>query len=200
MPQTKKTRKEYIDEMTRRLILEGGLDILLKDGLDGFTMDRVAKNAGIAKGTLYLYFDDKPTLLRETIAKGLEPLFKQAGALLEGDLRPDEKLKAFLLSGALFFEQQKQLMTTALFHSESEKIYLLDEDSPYYKLVERVAKVLEDGIDQGLFKPLDPTAVAHMLLNAKGSLIRQSLLGKMTNTPQENAELILSVFLNGISV
>lgn len=200
MPQTKKTRKEYIDEMTRRLILEAGLDILLKDGLDGFTMDRVAKGAGIAKGTLYLYFDDKPTLLKGTIAKGLEPLFKQAGALLEGDLRPDEKLKAFLLSGTLFFEQQKQLMTIALFHSESEKIYLLDEDSPYYKLVERVAKVLEDGIDQGLFKSLDPTAVAHMLLNAKGSLIRQSLLGKMTNTPQENAELILSVFLNGISV
>jgi hypothetical protein len=115
-------------------------------------------------------------------------------------LRPDEKLKAFLVSGTLFFEQQKQLMTIALFHSESEKIYLLDEDSPYYKLVDRVAKVLEDGIEQGLFKPLDPTAVAHMLLNAKGSLIRQSLLGKMTNTAQETSELILSVFLNGISV
>lgn len=200
MPQPKKTRKEYIDEMTRRLILEAGLDILLIDGLNGFTMSRVAKGAGIAKGTLYLYFDDKPTLLRETIAKGLEPFFIKAGALLEGDLRPDEKLKAFLLSGTLFFEQQKQLMTIALFHSESDKIYLLDEDSPYYKLVDRVAKVLSDGIDQGLFKPFDSTAVAHMLLNAKGSLIRQSLLGKMTHTAHENAELILSVFLNGISV
>jgi AcrR family transcriptional regulator len=78
---------------TRRTITAAALDAFLERGFSGTRMSDVAGRAGIAKGTLYLYFADKEALfegvLREVIA---EPLSGLGG----GAPRPGESARAFL--------------------------------------------------------------------------------------------------------
>jgi len=50
-------------EKMRENILEAFLKALLKYGLHNTTMIKIAQEAGIAKGTLYLYFDSKENLI-----------------------------------------------------------------------------------------------------------------------------------------
>ncbi|MCK5829339.1 MAG: TetR/AcrR family transcriptional regulator [Methylococcales bacterium] len=52
----------------RQAILSASLKAFLIDGIHKTTMDKIAKKAGIAKGTLYLYFKSKEELI-ETITK-----------------------------------------------------------------------------------------------------------------------------------
>lgn len=63
---------------TRRDILAAGLDIFLRNGFAETRMADVAAEAGVAKGTLYLYFADKAALfegvMREVIATPLSSL------------------------------------------------------------------------------------------------------------------------------
>ena len=92
MQNQKKKRKDILDEMTKKLILDAALKILLEGGVEGFTMDRVAMKAGVAKGTLYLHFEDKESLLIETIAKGFEPFFIMAGTILDGVQSAEKKI------------------------------------------------------------------------------------------------------------
>lgn len=78
---------------TRQKIIAAALDTFLERGFSGTRLIDVAGRAGIAKGTLYLYFADKEALfegvLREVIT---EPLSGLSGAAL----RPDEPVRAFL--------------------------------------------------------------------------------------------------------
>jgi AcrR family transcriptional regulator len=198
MQDQRKKRREIFDEMTRKLILDAALGILIEVGLEGFTMDRVAQDAGVAKGTLYLHFKDKDNILEETIDKGFEPFFNLAETILGGDLSPEEKLEEFTLQGSLFFEQHRQFFTIAMRSRETKRIHQMDADSPYWNLVDKIARVLEDGIRQGMFKPVNTTNVAGMFLDSNGALIIQHLAGRSTNTARDNVKLIMDVFLNGI--
>jgi AcrR family transcriptional regulator len=52
-----------LDDTKRQAILTGALRILDRRGLAGLSMDAVAKAAGVATGTIYLYFENKEALL-----------------------------------------------------------------------------------------------------------------------------------------
>jgi AcrR family transcriptional regulator len=50
-------------DVRRRQILTGVAEVLLESGYDALTISRVAERAGVAKGTVYLYFDSKQALI-----------------------------------------------------------------------------------------------------------------------------------------
>ncbi|MCD7059319.1 TetR/AcrR family transcriptional regulator [Pelagibacterium xiamenense] len=57
----------------RKRILEGAEAVILRSGLKGTTMEMIAREAGVAKATLYSYFPDKEaiyTALVEVMAEG----------------------------------------------------------------------------------------------------------------------------------
>lgn len=77
------------DPQKRRQILAGAREVFLAKGYEGASMDGIAKAAGVSKGTLYVYFDNKESLFEALILEekaGLaENLFDRTGS--DGDLR-----------------------------------------------------------------------------------------------------------------
>lgn len=57
------------DPRKRRQILEGARKVFLAKGFDGASMNDIAKVAGVSKGTLYVYFENKERLFVELIAE-----------------------------------------------------------------------------------------------------------------------------------
>jgi AcrR family transcriptional regulator len=58
----------------RDAILAAALDVFAAQGFAAARLDDVAKRAGVAKGTIYLYFADKETLFQELIRAQLSPV------------------------------------------------------------------------------------------------------------------------------
>jgi AcrR family transcriptional regulator len=58
----------------RDAILEAALDEFSACGFAAARLDDVAKRAGVAKGTIYLYFDDKEALFQELIRSKMSPV------------------------------------------------------------------------------------------------------------------------------
>ena len=58
----------------REAILAAALDEFSEAGFAGTRLDDVAKRAGVAKGTIYLYFTDKEALFQELVRAMLTPL------------------------------------------------------------------------------------------------------------------------------
>jgi AcrR family transcriptional regulator len=58
----------------REAILAAALDEFSARGFEAARLDDVAKRAGVAKGTIYLYFRDKESLFEELISAMLAPL------------------------------------------------------------------------------------------------------------------------------
>lgn len=52
------------DDAKEQLILDTALSLINRTGLTGLKMSDLAKEAGVATGTVYIYFDDKPALIQ----------------------------------------------------------------------------------------------------------------------------------------
>ncbi len=70
----------------REAILSAALDEFSARGFEATRLDDVAKRAGIAKGTIYLYFRDKETLFQELVRAMLAPLIAGLQAIGEVDV------------------------------------------------------------------------------------------------------------------
>ncbi len=74
-------RRQREREARRRSILEAALRVFAREGLRPATMDAIAAEAELGKGTVYYYFPSKEALLEELIASLAEEYFR---GLLEG--------------------------------------------------------------------------------------------------------------------
>jgi AcrR family transcriptional regulator len=61
----------------RQAIIEAALDEFVARGFAATRLDDVAKRAGVAKGTIYLHFEDKEALFQELIRTALVPLISR---------------------------------------------------------------------------------------------------------------------------
>ncbi|MBW2631445.1 MAG: TetR/AcrR family transcriptional regulator [Deltaproteobacteria bacterium] len=195
----KQERKKVLEALTRQGILDAAVNLLTREGIQGLTMDRVAAEAGIAKGTLYVYFENKEQMLEAAIDASFDPLVRECSALLDGDLAPDRKLEGFSLCHLRFFDEHRDLIRVLLFDRErthfGKSRYT---DGRYRTSVKRVADVLDDGVRQGLFSTLDSMKVAAMFIEANMGMIMQRIHDGISGDVEKDARQITEIFMKGL--
>ena len=83
------------DPAKRGQILKGAMQCFMENGFDATSMNEVCREAGVSKGTLYVYFTDKVDLFEALVAEERDRMFEGIEALLKQDLPLREKLVLF---------------------------------------------------------------------------------------------------------
>ncbi len=80
-----------------RQLLDAALDVFLERGFEAARLDEVAKRAGVAKGTLYLYFASKEALFEDLIRSLIASPIQEVGQrMLAQDLPAEMMLRGLL--------------------------------------------------------------------------------------------------------
>jgi AcrR family transcriptional regulator len=85
-PSKPRSARDVRSAERRQAILAAALEEFSARGFEAARLDDVAKRAGVAKGTIYLYFADKETLLQELVRSMLTPLIGRFETLSEVDV------------------------------------------------------------------------------------------------------------------
>jgi len=64
-----------------RFILDAALDEFVEKGFAAARLDAIAERAGVAKGTIYIYFDKKETLFEEAVRAVIGPMIARFESL-----------------------------------------------------------------------------------------------------------------------
>ena len=83
-------------ERTRRQLKESALALILEKGYDAITIDNIVGRADVGKGTFYLHFKDKETLVWEILLEGLDAVKQEADRWYRE--RPNMVFYGFLVS------------------------------------------------------------------------------------------------------
>ena len=90
------SRREARKEQRRVDIIDAALKVFARDGFALSKMDSVADEAGISKGTLYLYFDSKDGLFEGMVRDKMLPLLDKLQSEIletEGELSAEDTLR-----------------------------------------------------------------------------------------------------------
>jgi AcrR family transcriptional regulator len=121
-------RREREREQRKNDIIDAAERVFFSRGLETATMDDVAEEAELSKGTLYLYFKNKEDLYLAIHLRGnkiLKSLFEKAAVL---DISGLEKTRAIGLAYVEFFEKHPDYFNAMIYY-ESHDIDFNDQDS-----------------------------------------------------------------------
>lgn len=183
-------------------ILLAAAKVISKKGYHNTQMDDIAAEAGVAKGTLYLYFESKQDLF----AKFIDNIFLQTFVSLQHinsiHTNSIEKIRMYIKSQLEFFSKQMQFFKIII-----KEIHAIDEGfdqrykqkihARYHKTVDILAKIIKGGIKERLIKPVDSELAAFILTNIIKSVIFQNIRRKNKMSISRQTLFIMDIFLRG---
>ncbi|MCL4500854.1 MAG: TetR/AcrR family transcriptional regulator [Deltaproteobacteria bacterium] len=167
-PVVKPTKKEIVTEFRTREILAAARRLMQSRGVEAVTVEEIAAAAGVAKGTVYLYFQRKEDLIQALITQVGENILADIEAVVEGEGSPPEKVRLvasvlldyLMRERALFPAYARDLLRSGRGASEIYWRHMQDMEERFVKLV---TKIFAEGIDSGQFIPANPRLLTFLL-------------------------------------
>jgi AcrR family transcriptional regulator len=150
-------------------IVASARKLFFTKGFNATTMDEIAHKVELSKGALYIYFRSKEELYATVLNEGLKILFERIEAVFQLDLPPDQLIKRlgevryrYYLDyreyyRIFFFRQQSDVDLTRKLRSHKMIRENLEKGMRSFQ---RFIGVIQQGIDQGVFAPVDPRKAA----------------------------------------
>jgi AcrR family transcriptional regulator len=197
-----KDLKARLESVARRSIQDAVVRILSRHGAERLTMERVASEAGVAKGTVYRFFRNKKELLESVRALSMEPLERDLTAVFDAPLPAGERIRRLILRHVIFFDEHRELLRVLLWDRRLAAARLKKGGSARYRTyVERLAEVIASGVRSGEFKQMPPEEVAEWIVESSIALASGRLWrdGSAGGKPEEEASLLAEMILHGIA-
>ncbi len=177
-------------------IVRAALTVFSRRGFHRATMQDIAEEAGVGKGTTYLYFSGKDQLLEHILETALHHYLahvKQAAQLAVGG---PEKIRTLVLR-VLEFAQARQDLALFLLEgstgmSEEFKRKLVSFRDQVHIAVRSIVAA---GVEAGEIRPAPPDMLAHFVIGTLNSLVAallwspESLAGDGLPAPERTALL-----------
>jgi AcrR family transcriptional regulator len=161
-----KAQREDALLVTRQRLLDAATVEFATKGFAEANINHISQAAGFAKGTIYNYFPSKVSLLLELITEsGARHVQYIAVRIHEFD-DPAQRLVCFFEAGFRFVEeypaQARFLITTLYSPGVQVQDAMFQAYQPMFRMV--AEEIVAPGIQQGLFRPIDPLTAANLLM------------------------------------
>jgi AcrR family transcriptional regulator len=167
----------------RRDIAGACTELLLEKGIKNLTITEIAKTAGIGKGTVYDYFNNKEEIVFEIIRKFIEE--HQRNLLNQSDRKTSTKQKLFNLFDVFLSEYRpyekhldvyREYLSVTLSTKSRPMLDFNSECSGFIKTI--LENIIDEGIEKGEIKPIAKRLVDGILKAERGYMLTGWAEGK----------------------
>ena len=182
-------------------IVDAAIRVFARNGYYNSRVSDIAREAGIASGTIYLYFRTKEeilvTLFREKMAAFVAHLRRE----IAGETDPVVKIRRLVELHFTVLEQSPALAEVVQVElRQGHKFFRgasAHEVSAYFELI---GSVLEEGVATGRFRADLPVKIAtKVLFGAMDQMATSWVLGKRGYRLVDTADAVATIFLKGVS-
>ena len=169
------TRATAPDSRARARILGAATERFAAFGYRRTGIAEIARDAGIAAGTVYRYFENKEEVFRAVMRDGLERWLDTARRVLAAPGTAVERLVRLGQASVDF--NRKNALVNSVYRRDGEIIFAPLLEELHAELVREnvamMAAVVRDGIREGTFRAVDPERAAFVLFCGGDALSNQ---------------------------
>src|SRR5215510_2081008 len=199
-----KTKKDVVTEFRTAGILEAARKVFAKKGFNGATVDDVATAAGVAKGTVYLYYRSKREIYFAALKFGIEQMYSALVDELRSRSTTEQKLKSLIAAKLAYFDENRDFFK--IFYSELGRIPThpggIDSEfkALYLEQARLVESILKEGIRRKAIRNLRTEQAAFAISDIIRGVVTQRILGWSKSKAGHDADFIFDLVWKGIAV
>jgi TetR/AcrR family fatty acid metabolism transcriptional regulator len=184
----------------RERILRAAVEVFAQTGYFNSKVSEIARSAGVADGTIYLYFEGKEDLLITIFREHMSSYLSRLTAALEEESSPEARLRrvvrfhleALGSNRALAVVFQVELRQSLKFIS----ILTQEGVNAYLGLLKRL---VEEGQSTGVFRPdLQPQLVANSIFGILDELVTRWILSEKDYDLASASDGVFDLILRGV--
>ena len=199
-----RTKKEGVAAVRTQEILAATRRLMEQQGLDALTMGEIAQATGVAKGTIYLYFQSKDELIQALLSQVGESIALDLEVLLDKPDSPREKLKQLVTLLLNYVEQERVLFPVYLRElvrsRSSREVHSQLLQDLEDRIVGLLNRLFAEGIAQRQFIPADPRLLSFLLKGLVRAVGYYQMTSDQENGVQMALPVVLRLFFSGIMV
>lgn len=201
-----KDRKEREKENRRETILQAAEAVMMANGLHGLSIDLIAQETELAKGTIYLYFKSKEEILGILTVKSRHILYNEFEKIAATPAAPIEKLHQIIKANYTFYKTNPLYYDlVSLYEANSQ----LTETEEMYQWSNNITQLVtnivvqaqKDGVLNQSINPLHFTTCMWgmtvgilQLIKVRGAILKE----KLGVSEEDMLATFLEIFENGI--
>ena len=202
MPAPATSQKEMLSERRRNSILTAARSVFSGQGYAAATVDDIANAAGIAKGTLYLYFRSKEEIYLAALTQDLVAMAQKARAEMEQAASLREQIRAFISVRLEYCQKHEEFLRIYL--AEYGSMFVKGRPLPrefhdlFRKNVRYLSKLIETAIASGEIRPVPAGPAAAAIADLTRGMTEKRLLGWTELQTENEVEFMLDLLWSGI--
>jgi len=188
-------------------LVAAALEVFVERGYEGTTLADVARRAGVTKGTIYLYFENKEALFKAVVRQTIVPVIAQGEALARsftGSARDllEQLVREYwrLVGETALAGIPKLMMAEAATFPELTRFYYDEVVARGHRLM---AGVIERGVKNGEFRPVDVMLAAKLAMSPlmHATVVRRAFASCMPEgfNVQAYLDTHIDLYLHGIA-
>jgi len=203
MPLLGKTRKDVIKEFRTAELLGAARRVFAEKGFHAATVDDIAAAAGVAKGTVYLYYRSKQDVYWGALEHGITELHNEIQTRLAAEEKPESKVRAFIEIKIRYFEMNRDFFR--IYFSELGSGLSHPAEMPpqfeqmYLQQARLLETVLQQGIDSGAIREIRRDTAAVAISDLIRGIIVQRLLGWSKKDVESDVNFVFDLVWRGIA-
>jgi TetR/AcrR family fatty acid metabolism transcriptional regulator len=183
----------------RDAILRAAIDVFAERGYFNAQVADVARAAGIAAGTVYLYFKSKDDLLVSIFERSMRDGLADSQAAVADLGDPAERLRRLARGHLARLGSDRKLAIVFQVELRSSTKFMERFSSSLLRdYLGLIRQAIADGQRQGIFRAdIKPTAAAKMLFGALDEMATNWILSRRRYSLEADADAVVDLFING---
>jgi len=191
----KKNRPKY------NQIIDAAVEVIAENGYHSSQVSKIAKKAGVADGTIYLYFKNKEDILVSLFQEKMGHFISS----IEDEIKTKSNAKQKLLTliemhySQLTKNHHLAIVTQLELRQSNKELRLMINDvlKPYLELIDQI---VQEGMDEKLFdSSLDLRIIRQMIFGTLDETVTNWVMNDQKYDLMKKAKEIHELFINGLA-
>jgi AcrR family transcriptional regulator len=156
------TKEAVVEQFRCQAIRDAAMRVVARKGYDHVTVQDIADEAGIAKGTVYLYFKSREDILQKTMSVSFEDFHARIAAAIAGGGVFPEVVERVVRTQLEYFDERKEFFRLYVAMAEPLGERRLKKHAAYRTHIAQLAAMIENAARNGEVRdePADRVAIA----------------------------------------
>src|SRR6516225_4394850 len=195
------SRRSKADPLPKRdAILRAAIDVFAERGYFNAQVADVARAAGVAAGTVYLYFKSKDDILISIFERGMRASLDEAREQVAPITDPRERLREFARLHLRRLGQDRNLAIVFQVELRQSTKFMERFSSTLLRdYLGLIREAIAEGQKHGAFRQdLKPTVAAKVLFGALDEMATNWILSNRRYALEPEADAVVDIFINGV--
>lgn len=188
----------------RDALLKAAVRVFGQCGFESATMERIAQEADVAKGTTYLYYRSKQNIYAAALSGGLAELDARTHAALQQAPGLREAITAFITIRAHYFFEHRDFFRMYVAAIARQITSAKSKASEFQSLVDHQSRRLEQAIARAIarqeIRRVDPAATALAIFDVTRGLVARRMMSSATADVTHDATFLSDLIWQGLMV